>query len=169
MLSRSSTYTIRRGSEADAPAMADIFNHYVATSPVIFSETILSADDMLRKIYTLVRDYPFLIAEDEQGGILGYCYAHLWMSDPVYRFTWELTEYLHTDARGRGVGTALLRAVIEQCRAAGAHTLISCVTDSNEPCKRMLLSLGFKDAGCLRHTGYKLGEWHDDRFFQLIF
>ncbi|MBO4955614.1 MAG: N-acetyltransferase [Muribaculaceae bacterium] len=168
MNSPASPYTIRRGTIGDAAAMARIFNHYVATSDVIFSDTHLSAGDMAARLAPIAGKFPFMVAEGDDGEVIGYCYAHLWQPDPVYRFTWELTEYLDNRCCGRGVGTALLSAVISQCRQGGAHSLISCVTATNEPCINMLIRLGFERVGCVAQSGYKFGRWHDDVFLQLM-
>lgn len=160
-------YIIRPGRPDDAAAMAGIFNYYVATSDVIFSERPLTEEDMRAKIEPVAGHFPFMVAE-EDGRVVGYCYAHLWQPDPVYRFTWELTEYLSHRTVSRGIGTALLEAVVEECRQAGAHTLLSCVTATNEPCLRMLARAGFKCVGNVAQSGYKFGRWHDDVFLQLM-
>ncbi len=148
--------------------MAAIFNHYVRTSTVIFSERELSADDMARKIsdLRLGSPFPFLISETD-GRVDGYCYAHLWQPDPVYGRTWEVTIYLSHDACGRGTGSALLGTLVEQCRAAGAHTLVSCITAGNTACERLHRRHGFIHAGTLTAVGYKFGRYLDDALYQL--
>ena len=159
---------IRKGNISDAADMAEIFNHYVRTSTVIFSDIQLSADDMRHKISTLRLGNPFPFLVDESDGKLnGYCYSHLWHPDPVYGRTWEVTIYLAPDACHRGIGSALLSQLIGMCRDAGAHTLVSCVTADNLPCVRLQLRAGFTQAGCLKGVGYKFGRYLDDAFFQL--
>ena len=72
--------------------MARIFNHYVATSTVIFSNDILSAERMADKIRPVCGRFPFFVSvDDATGEVMGYCYAHLWQPDPVYGRTWETT------------------------------------------------------------------------------
>lgn len=149
--------------------MAEIFNHYVRTSTVIFSNIQLTESDMRAKIAAmrLGEHFPFFV-DEEDGRINGYCYAHYWQPDPVYAATWELTMYLAPDTRGRGLGTAMLRHIIDACRDRGAHTLISCITGGNLPCERMHLAAGFTLAGTLRSVGYKFGLHLDDVLYQLL-
>lgn len=147
--------------------MADIFNYYIANSTVIFSNRLRSADDMHRRLESVVGQYPFFVW-DEDGTVLGYCFAHAYQPDPVYGATWEITIYLHHDATGRGIGPALLVAVIDASRKAGAHTLISCVTGGNEPCEHMHKRAGFEQIGVIRDAGYKFDRFLDDVLFQLI-
>ena len=66
---------IRKGTFDDVAAIAEIFNYYVQTSTVIFSNTLLSADDMKQKLAPIVGQFPFYVWE-EDGKVLGYCYAH---------------------------------------------------------------------------------------------
>lgn len=148
--------------------MARIFNHYVRTSPVIFSNRTLSEDDMRDKLRRLGAgsEFPFLVAEAD-GALAGYAYAHLWQPDPVYGRTWELTIYLAPQACGRGLGTRLLTALVEACRRRGAHTLLSCISQGNEPCERMHRRAGFGLAGVLTGVGYKFGRYYNDAFYQL--
>lgn len=159
---------IRKGTIGDAAQMAEIFNHYVETSEVIFSNRILTEADMRERLEPVVGKYPFFTDENSDGLLTGYCYAHAFHPDPVYGATWELTEYLRHGHTGGGIGTALLRTTIEECRRAGAHTLIATVTAGNEPCERMLARLGFRQAGILRDAGFKFGRYLDDVFFQLM-
>ncbi len=158
-----SEIVIRHGSGADAAAMAEIYNHYVACSDVIFSNTQLSAADMRGKIarLNLGARFPFLVAESE-GRVIGYAYAHHWQPDPVYDLTWELTMYLAHDIVGSGLGSRMFGRLVDECRQAGAHVLVSCITEGNAPCERMHLRAGFTRAGCIPETGFKFGRFLND-------
>lgn len=162
-------FIIRAGSHDDAAEMARIYNHYVACSDVIFSNRILSADDMRQKLERLDvgSRFPFLIAE-YRGHTAGYVYAHSWQPDPVYDATWEITIYLDHECCGMGIGTALLQHVIDDCQRKGAHVLISCITEGNKACERMFGHAGFTRSGCLPETGYKFGRYLNDVLYYRI-
>lgn len=137
---------------------------------MIFSETELAEDEMKDKIRRLGlgERFPFLVAEDE-GKVVGYAYAHLWMPDPVYDRSWEVTIYFSPDASGKGMGTEILSRLVEECRAAGAHTLISCITEGNTPCESLHRKLGFTLRGVYPEVGYKFGKYYNDAVYQLLF
>lgn len=160
---------MRTGNLDDAAEMARIFNHYVAESTVIFSNKILSTDDMRQKLTRMDvgSRFPFLIAEVE-GRVAGYAYAHLWMPDPVYDATWELTMYLDHECCGMGIGSTLMDKLIEECKLSGAHILLSFVTEGNTACERMCERAGFTRAGCLPQTGFKFGQYLNDVFYYRI-
>lgn len=74
---------IRKGTIGDAAQMAEIFNHYVETSEVIFSNRILTEADMRERLEPVAGKYPFFTDENSDGLLTGYCYAHAFHPDPV--------------------------------------------------------------------------------------
>lgn len=157
------------GTLSDAAEMAEIFNHWVRTSTVIFSNKELSTAEMTEKMTSVVNgEYPFFVATDDNDRVIGYAYAHRYHPDPVYSGTWELTEYLSHDALGQGIGTKLFHTLINECETRGAHVLISCVTAGNVACEQMNLSAGFSLTGTIPQAGYKFGLWLDDALYTKI-
>lgn len=161
--------TLRPGTLSDAPKMAEIFNHWVRTSTVIFSNHELSADEMAKKLTPIINGgFPFFVATDDNDMVMGYAYAHAYHPDPVYSGSWELTEYLSSNALGNKTGTRLFHALVDECKTRGAHVLISCITAGNEACERMNLSAGFTLSGIIPQAGYKFGLWLDDAIYTKI-
>lgn len=159
---------IRAGNIADAASMADIFNYYIANSTAIFSNRIRTADDMEALIGPVTGRFPFYVAVNDEGRVDGYCFAHLFMPDPVYSLTLEVTIYLRHGVTGQGIGRRLLGQVIDDCRTQGVHILVSFITDGNEACERLHTSLGFSKVGVIREAGYKFGEFLGDAIYQLM-
>lgn len=162
--------SIRAGKLEDAAEMAEIFNHYVRTSTVIFSNRELSDNDMRQKLESLGvgTEFPFLVSVDNNGVLTGYCYAHRWMPDPVYGRSWELTMYLSHKHLGKGLGTRLLDRLIEECRKGGAHALITSITEGNAASEKMCVSAGFNLVGRLPEIGFKFGCYLNDVIYQKL-
>lgn len=59
---------IRRVTPADAPAIADIYNHYVVNTVVSFETEPVTVEAMRRRIGSLSADYPYFVCEEEGGG-----------------------------------------------------------------------------------------------------
>jgi phosphinothricin acetyltransferase len=113
------------------------------------------------------QSYAILIAAGGSG-ILGFASYGDFRAWPGYRFSVEHTVHIRADARGRGVGTALMRALIERAMAQGKHVMIGGVDADNEPSLRFHDRLGFVRAAHLRQVGFKFGRWLDLVFVHRI-
>lgn len=158
---------LRRGTIDDAAAMAKIFNYYVATSTVIFSNHQLSADEMADRLRSIIDRYPFIVAESDEH-VTGYCFCHAWHPDPVYSRTWEITIYIDHQSTSQGIGSQLLNEIIREARLRNAHTLISCITAGNIACEKLHTNAGFRLNGLFPQVGFKFGTYLDDAIYQLI-
>jgi phosphinothricin acetyltransferase len=70
--------------------------------------------------------------------------------------------YVRHDCTGRGVGRALLQALITACEQAGCRQMVAVIGDSaNAPSIRLHEAAGFRDAGILLGVGFKFGRWLD--------
>lgn len=153
---------IRAVENADIPAMAAIYGHHVLTGLGSFEETPPTDEAMAGRVAAVGRlDLPWLVAE-EAGEIVGYAYASAFRSRPGYRYTAEDSVYVAPDAAGRGVGRALLSAVIGRCEAMGLRQMLAVIGDSGNAASIGLhRALGFELVGVARGVGFKHGRWVD--------
>ncbi|MFO1060078.1 MAG: N-acetyltransferase family protein [Dongiaceae bacterium] len=158
---------VRAAAAADFPAIAAIYAHHVQTGLATFEEVPPSAEEMLRRCHGVrARGLPWLVAE-LGGRIAGYCYASPYNARSAYRFTVQDSVYVAEDCIGRGVGTALLGAVLELCAAQGYRQMIAVVGDSgNEASLRLHARLGFRTIGQALRVGVKFGRWVDIVYLQ---
>ena len=160
---------VRAAVPADADAVAAIFAHYVVTSVVTFEEVAPSAVDWRGRLGDLAgQNLPFLVAEaDGDGSVCGFAYASPWRPKPAYRHTVEDTVYLSPAHTGRGIGTALLGGLLEECVAAGARQVIAVIADTGSDASAALhRRFGFTQAGRLSGVGRKHGRWIDTILMQ---
>ena len=153
---------IRPATEHDAEALAAIYGHAVLHGFGTFEEEPPTAADMEgRRRLIANRDLPYLVAEDD-GQVLGFAYAGPFRPRAAYRYTLEDSVYVAPDATGKGVGRALLTAIIAACEAMGVRQLIAVVGDSGNSASLALhRSLGFEQTGISRSVGFKHGRWVD--------
>jgi L-amino acid N-acyltransferase YncA len=153
---------VRASSAADAPALAAIYGHHVLHGFGTFEETPPSAQEMAARRQAIVAyGLPYLLAEDG-GTVLGFAYAGPFRPRAAYRYTVEDSVYVAPDAIGRGVGRAMLSAVIAQCEAAGVCQMMAVIGDSaNAPSIGLHQALGFEHRGVGASLGFKHGRWVD--------
>jgi phosphinothricin acetyltransferase len=104
---------------------------------------------------------PYLVAEQD-GKVLGFAYAGPFRPRAAYRYTLEDSVYVAPEAFGKGVGRAVLSAVIEACEALGVRQLMAVIGDSGNAASIGLhRALGFKLTGVGKSVGFKHGRWVD--------
>ena len=160
-------FTVRAAVPADLQAVAAICAHYVTTTVTTFEEVPPTVADWRRRLDDLAgRNLPFLVAEAD-GTVCGYAYASPWRPKPAYRYTVEDTVYISPARTGRGLGRALLGALLAACEQAGARQVIAVIADTGSDASVALhRRLGFEQAGLLRRVGRKHGRWIDTVLMQ---
>jgi L-amino acid N-acyltransferase YncA len=158
------TILIRPSLDADIAAITAIYAHHVLHGTGTFETEPPGAADMAaRRSDVLTKDLPYLVAERQSDGtILGFAYCNWFKPRPAYRFSAEDSIYLAEDARGRGVGTTLLAALIEAATAAGVRELIAVIGDgANAGSIGVHRAQGFTHVGVLKDVGWKFDRWLD--------
>ena len=160
-------YKIRKVNPEDAPALMDIYNFYIENSIATFEEDKISDDEMAKRIKDISSGYPFLVIETMKK-IAGYAYASSWKTRSAYRYSSEVTIYLHPEKTGSGLGTKLYSAFIEEIRKTELHVLLAGISLPNDASIALHEKLGFNEVGCLKNVGYKFGKWIDVGYWELI-
>ena len=98
----------------------------------------------------------------DDGPVLGWTALGHYSARTVYRgVAWE-SVYVGAEARGRGVGRALLEALIPASEEAGFWTLLAGVMIDNGPSLGLHEAVGFRRVGVQRAMGQDpRGRWRD--------
>ena len=158
---------IRDATEEDIPAVAAIYGHHVLHGLASFEEQAPAPAEMLER-YAAIRKggFPYLVAVID-GEVVGYSYATLYRTRSAYRHTLEDSVYVREGFGGRGIGAALLQALLERCRAGPWKQVVAVIGDSdNHPSINLHLRLGFRVVGTLQSVGFKFGRWVDSVLMQ---
>lgn len=158
---------IRPANADDFPAIAALYGHWARHGLGTFEETPPSADELASRAAAVTASgLPWLVAEVDRR-LAGYAYAAPYRPRSGYRFTAEDTVYVAPHLQGRGVGRALLDAVLVGCEARGVRQVLASIGDSaNEASVALHRACGFEVAGVLRAVGFKHGRWVDVVFMQ---
>jgi L-amino acid N-acyltransferase YncA len=153
---------------SDLSAITAIYADEVLHGTATFELTPPDVAEMAsRQAAVLALDLPWLTAELD-GQVVGYAYLAPFRLRPAYRYCVELSVYLAPEARGRGIGRALMEALIARARAKGLRHLIGVIGDSaNAGSIALHKATGFREAGVWRETGWKFERWIDVVLMQL--
>ena len=153
---------IRPSRETDLTEIAAIYGYHVLHGVASFEEVPPELDDIAsRRRDILARGLPYLVAE-RSGHVLGYCYAGPYRTRSAYRFTVEDSIYIDQTEVGRGLGRALLAALLDRCTELGYRQMVAVIGGSDTlPSLRLHAALGFTQVGVLPSVGFKFGRWVD--------
>lgn len=152
---------IRLGTEADLPAMVEIYNYYIQNSVVTFDIEPITYEDWASK-FKWISDLglPFIVAESPSGQIIGFAYVAPWRQKAAFKRTVEDSVYLRPAAIGKRVGTKLLAELLERAKAAGVKEVVAVISDKGAESSIALHErFGFKRQGHLGKVGFKFGRW----------
>ena len=154
-------YTIRPVEDRDIPDIREIYNYYVTNSVVTFDEKAWTLAQWREKLAHLRKlQMPFLVAEAPTGQILGYALVQPMSTKSAYRFSVENSIYLGQAAAGKGLGRALLEALIAACEEAGIREMVAVISDKGaEASVALHEKLGFVEVGRMGRVGFKFGRW----------
>ena len=158
---------IRDVTERDAEAIAAIYAHHVLNGTASYDVDPPPAEfhrDKIRRIASA--GWPFIVAEVD-GRIAGYAYATQFRDRAAYRFTAENSIYVHPEQMGRGIGKALLAALLSRSKAFGFKTIIAVIGGAEPASIAVHAGLGFVEVGRLRAVGWKHERWLDSVYMQL--
>ena len=151
---------IRDARTSDAAAIAEIYNDAVLTSTASFEVEPKTPEDRGQWIVARSPVHPVLVAEID-GVVAGWGALSPYSDRHAYAATAEVSVYIAAPYRSRGVGRALMCALMERGRLAELHVLLARICTENVASSTMVRSLGFTEAGTMREVGRKFGRWLD--------
>ena len=161
-------FTLRPACEEDLPALTAIYNAAVTGTAFTSHVAPLAVEDRLAW-WQAHQDprYPVLVA-DTGAELLGYASLSLWFDVPLYARTAESSLYLAPNAQGRGLGTTLMRALLEEARRLGHHVVLARIWSDNAASIAMCRKCGYEVLGIQREVGFRHGVWLDCVQMQVI-
>ncbi|MDE0804560.1 MAG: GNAT family N-acetyltransferase [Acidimicrobiales bacterium] len=151
---------IRPATTDDAEATAEIYNVEVATSDVTFDLVPRTLDEQRTWLDARSGALEVIVAEVD-GRVAGFASLSTYRERAAYRGTVEDSVYVRGDARGQGVGSALLGGIVEVASARGFHTVIGRVVGGHDASISLHRAAGFDHVGVEREVGRKFGRWLD--------
>ena len=147
---------IRRAQEADASAIADIWNHEIREGVSTFTTEEKTVEDVVRLVDG--RD-AFFVAEAKV--VIGFATYGPFRGGPGYAQTVETTVYLTPGAQRAGTGRGLMQALEDDARSTGVHVMVAGIGHENAAGLAFHERLGFAEVARMPEVGRKFGRWMD--------
>jgi L-amino acid N-acyltransferase len=158
---------IRLATVADAPAIDDIYNHYVRTSTCTYQRDPEPPEVRVRALIEATAAHPQTVAE-LGGEVVAFGSLSSFRERWGYRLTVESSVYVRAGQHRRGIGRAVLVDLVARARALGHHTMIAGISAEQHASIALHEQLGFREVARFREVGHKLGQWLDLMFMQLM-
>jgi len=162
------TTVIRDARELDLAAMLAIYNGAVLTTTAVYDYQPRSSEQQVAWFRAKQEHgLPVLVAEDHSA-VVGFASYGPFRPWPAYLHSVENSLYVTPEQRGRGIGSALLPALIQRAAERGLHTMIAGIDATNEASLRLHAKFGFERVAQFREVGWKFERWLDLAFLQLM-
>jgi L-amino acid N-acyltransferase YncA len=149
--------SIRRAEARDAARVAEIFNEGVEDRVATFETEVAAPADAERWIADDI-----VVVAERDGALVAWAKAGPYADrHDYYAGVREATMYVARDARGTGIGRALLAALAASAAQEGAHKLVGKIFSSNEASISLVRRLGWREVGTHLRHGSLDGEWKD--------
>lgn len=159
---KSENIKIRDVLPEDAERIQEIYSPYVSDTVISFEITVPDKSEMKKRIKKLLANaFPYIVAENETGTVVGYAYADKFGEREAYRYSFIVSIYLDMEVQSKGIGQKLYDELEKRMKKMGIVQVLSAITGKNEKSLKFHEKNGFIKIGHFPNVGYKMGEWHD--------
>ncbi len=158
---------IRYADADDAEKLLEIYSYYVLNTAISFEYTVPSVDEFRERINNTLKKYPYLVLE-ENGELLGYCYAGPFKTREAYKYSVENTIYLKKGLQKKGYGRILLEELERELSDKGFTNANACIAYTenddeylNKNSMEFHAHMGYRLVGTFHKCAYKFNRWYD--------
>lgn len=144
--------------------MLAIYAPIVEETIISFEEVPPPLDEFVARVRKYHSAWRVVVAECD-GQVIGYAYGSQHRERAAYRWSAEVTVYVHAAHRGAGVGRALYAALLPALAEAGYCNAYAGVALPNDASVGLHIAAGFQQVGTFPRVGYKHGDWRDVAWF----
>lgn len=157
------------GTEADLPALTELYNHYVRETTITFDTVPFTPEQRRPWLHSHLEDGPhrLLVArQTDPDRVLGYATTSPFRPKPAYGTSVEASVYLSPEAVGRGVGALLYTRLFELLAEEDVHRAYAAIALPNEASVRLHTRFGFRHTGTFTEVGRKFGRYWDVAWYE---
>ena len=164
---------IRLAAVEDAEAILSIYAPYVRDTAITFEYDVPGLEEFRSRIGETLKNYPYLVAT-EKGSVVGYAYAGSLRKRAAYQHIAEMSIYVDTQYRRRGIGEKLYLELEKRLARQNVFSVYAGVTVSDRADDVYVTDdsihfherMGYTKVGEYPLCGYKFGQWYSVAWFE---
>ena len=149
---------LRPATQADLPAINDIYNYYVSRSTCTYQYEESTAGERQAWFAQHGTGHPVIVAESDDI-VVGWGALSPFREREAYRRTVENSIYVRHDLQRRGIGIRLLENLILSATVCGHHVIMAVIDGEQAGSIALHGRHGFEEVGRLCEVGFKFGRW----------
>ncbi len=157
---------IRLVTSNDIMDVLEIYKPFVTSTAITLEYDDAGLEDFLKKIDNITSEYPFLVCE-AGNKIIGYTYANKYRFPKGHQWSAEISIYISSGYHGKGIAKILYETLFSILKLQNFINVFAGIVLPNIKSEEFHKKLNFQEAGIFKNGGYKLGNWHDVKWFQL--
>lgn len=160
-------FRLEQVSAEDGKAIIDIFNHYVENSFAAYPESRVPYE-FFELFLNMAQGYPFLVAKDGAGKVLGFGLLRPHNPIPAFSRTAEITYFVSPEHTQSGIGSQMLDRLIAEAREMGITSILASISSLNQVSLAFHRKHGFHECGRFIGIGLKNGQGFDVVWMQRV-
>lgn len=157
---------IRLAIESDVESILEVYTPFITDTVITFEYKVPTVKEFGQRMAEIQQRYPWFVCE-VNNNIVGYAYASRFNEREAYDWSADFSIYIRPEFHRRNIGKALYYTLFETLKLQGYYNAYAGVTLPNIKSEGLHESFGFKSAGVYHNVGYKLGSWHDVKWYEL--
>ena len=155
----------RKATLSDVEAITEIYNEAILTTTATFDTEPKTMTERVQWFHSHDTRHPIWVAE-LHGKVIGWISLSTWSDRPAYSDTGETSFYVKSEYRGKGIGSTLLQALIQEAQQLHYHTLIARIAGESDVSLYLHEKYNFIQVGILKEVGKKFGKRLDVHIMQ---
>jgi phosphinothricin acetyltransferase len=160
-------YAIVPVSKDDADRVIEIFNYYVENSFAAYPENPVPSQ-FFDLFVNMSAGYPFLVAKDSDGKVIGFAFLRPHNPMPVFSRTAEIACFIAPEHIGKGIGSAMQDILLHEAAERKISSILAGISSLNSASVAFHKKRGFQECGRFQKIGRKWGQDFDVVWMQKI-
>ncbi|MBK7968429.1 MAG: N-acetyltransferase [Bacteroidetes bacterium] len=159
--------SIRPATANDILRITHIYNDAILNTTATFDTETKTVEERMQWFLNHDEKHPVIVAEINSQ-VIGFASLSKWSDRCAYDGTAEVSVYIDTNHRGKGVGKRMVEVIALEGERAGLTNLISRITEGNLSSIHIHEQLGFEHIGVMKKAGKKFDRFLDVHLMQKL-